>query len=210
MVSRVSRKRLIYNWILDRLWPRLTGDPDCSPTDKQYFDTEHVVFSEVLNAIVASRLSQAEQRTQSVESKLIALLALASILSLAVTAGLAASISLDTVAKDDKVFAIIAVCLIFYVAVQLLRSLWCAVSGLVRRSYKILSPQDMVPIDSETTEMYQSRLLNLQLNHIKWNEWVVDQKVSEMAVAHEALRNVLGATFFLILLVLVIAVLNLS
>ena len=209
MASRISRIRQLYDRVPDWIWPHLTGDPAPCPEDDQFFAPRHARFFDDTNHTLASRLSLVEQRIRSVESKLIALLALASILSLAITVGLATSMSLDTVVKDDRFFAWFAASLVFYVAVQLLRSLWCAVSGLVRRSYKALSPREMVPKDADTTATYQARLLNLQLNYMRWNEWVVDQKVSEMAVAHEALKNVLRATFILILLVLVIALVNL-
>jgi len=43
---------------------------------------------------------------------------------------------------------------------------------------------------------YKVRILDQQLNHIKWNEWVLDERVSQMAVAREALRNALAATIF--------------
>lgn len=209
MVNCVGFIRKLYDRIPDWIWPHLTGNQVSCPEDEALLAPRHARHLDDINHNLEFRLSQAEQRIRSVESKLLAMLALASILSLTVTAGLAISISLDTVVEDDKLFAVTSVCLVFYVAVQLLRSLWCVVSGLMRRSYKVLSPQDMIPKNYEDAVTFRSRLLNLQLNNMNWNEWVVDQKVSEMAVAHEALKNVLRATFILILLIFFIAVVNL-
>ena len=163
-----------------------------------------------VNGFVSSRLSQADERVRTVESKLMALLALASVLSVAVTASLAAATTLGEVDEDAKVFAWVAVALVFYVAVQLLCSLRATVAGLMRRSYKQLSPEDMVPERSETSEMYRIRLLNLQVNHMRYNEWVVNDKVGQMAVAHAALKNALTATFALIVLALAIASVQLA
>ena len=100
--------------------------------------------------------------------------------------------------------------LVFYVAMQILRSLWATVAGLMRKPYKQLSPAGIVPQDGEAREAYRIRLLNLQANILCWNDWVVDQKVSDMAVAHTALRNALTAIFLLAVLALVMAVVNLA
>ena len=72
-----------------------------------------------------------------------------------------------------------------------------------------MSAKDMIPEDGESRAMYQARVLNLQLNCMRWNEWVVNEMVSEMAVAHEALKNVLRGTSGLILLAFVFALVNL-
>ena len=205
MAKRISRKQEFYDRIPDWIWPHLTGHPEGSPEDQDYFSAKHVGLLDKVNGILSFRLAQAEERVQNVESKLVALLTLTSVLSVAVTASLAAATTLGAVEDDAKIFAWAAVILVFYVAVQLLRSLWSTVAGLVRRSYKQLSPEDMIPEDNETGEVYQARVLNLQVNYMRSNEWVVDQKVSEMAVAHAALRNALTATFSLIVLALVIA-----
>ena len=79
----------------------------------------------------------------------------------------------------------------------------------MRRDYKQLTCEDIIPKDKEDKIRYKVRLLNQRLNHVKWNDWVVDQKVSEMAVAHTALRNALVATGGVIFLALATAVLKL-
>ena len=205
MAKRINRKQKFYDRVPDWIWPHLTGDPEPAPKDQSYFSAKHVGLLAEVNRILLFRLTQTERGVQNVESKLLALLTLTSVLSVAVTASLAAAITLGTVAEDAKIFAGAAVILVFYVAAQLLRSLWSTVAGLTRRSYKQLSPEGMIPKDSETGDVYQTRVMNLQVNHMRWNEWVVDQKVSEMAVAHAALKNALTATFILIVLALVIA-----
>ena len=210
MAKRINRKRQFYDRIPDWIWPHLTGDTETAPEDHDNFSTKHTGLLDEVNSIFSSLLAQAEERVRNVESKLVALLTLTSVLSVAVTASLAAATTLGTVAEDARIFAWIAVALVFYVAVQLLRSLWSAVAGLMRRSYRQLSPEDMIPEDGETSEAYRTRLRNLQVNYMRFNEWVVDEKVSEMAVAHVALRNALTATFALIVLALLIASVHLA
>lgn len=201
----MSRIQAYYDRIPDWIWPHLTGDQEPCPKEQEYFSVKDGDFLDDANRVLSLRQSQVEIRDRTVESKLMSLLILTSALSVAVTASLAATTTLDMVKDNIKVFAWIAVVLVFYVVVQLLRSLWCTVAGLMRRSYKQMSPQDLIPRDDETRVIYCLRLLNLQLNYICSNEWVVNQKVSEMAVAHVALRNALIATFVLIVLALVIA-----
>ena len=139
-----------------------------------------------------------------------ALLTLTSVLSAGVAAGLAAATTVGRVEDDAKLFAWLGAILVFYVTMQILRSLWATVAGLKRRSYKQLCPIDIVPQDDESSETYRIRLLNLQVNHMWWNEWVVNDKVSDMEVAHIALRNALTVVFLLVVLALVIAAVQLA
>ena len=206
----MSWPRKLYDLIPDWLWPHLTGDPIPAPNDHEYLSNEHSGLLNEVNRNLSSRLAQNEEHARSVDSKLLALLALASVLSVAVTASLAASTTLGRVEEDAKIFAWVAVVLVLFVAMQVLRVLWATVAGLVRRSYRDLSHRDLIPAVSETINEYQLRLLNLRINCMHFNEWVVDHKVSELAVAHTALRNALTATFALILLALVIASIHLA
>ena len=206
----VSLKRKLFDRIPAWVWPRLTGDAVPAPKDENYYSAKHAGSLVEVSSILLSRLAQVEERGRSVESKLLALLTLTSVLSMAVAASLAAATTLGTVKEDAKLFAWFAVFLVFYAAVQILRSLWATVAGLVRRPYKQLSPADIVPQDGEANEWYRVRLLNLQINHLCWNEWVIDQKVSDMAVAHTALRNALTVVFLLVVLALVIAAVQLA
>ena len=202
--------RRLYDLIPDCIWPHLEGPADPAPEDQVYFSAKHAELLDGVKHILASRLAQVEKRKQTVESKLTALLALTSVLSAAVTVSLAATATLRTVGEDARIFVWIAAVFVFYVVVQLLRSLWATVGGLMRRSYRQLSLADIAPQDGEDSEAYRVRLLNLQANYMCFNEWVVDQKVSAMAVAHIALRNALTATFALIVLAAVIASVHLA
>ena len=206
----MSLKRRLYNGIPDWIWPHLIEDVKASPYDQEYFSVKHGGLFDEVNGILAIRLAQVEKRTQIVESKLVALLTLTSVLSVAVTASLAATTTLGTVDGGAKILAWLAVCLVFYVALQLIRSLWATVTGLVRKEYRQISPEEMTPRHCETAAEYRVRLLNLQVSCMRFNESAVDQKVSEMAVAHVALKNALTACFPLTILVFVIAVFRLA
>jgi hypothetical protein len=197
------------NKVVDWVWPRLTGKPEPSPDEQLMITaTDETMLDEIENA-VERRTSQVDERLRTVETKLVALLTLTSVLSAAVTAGFAAASTMQI----QKGFPLIPVwftlVLVFYIALNLLRSLWATVAGLMRRGYKQLTCEDIIPKDKEDKIRYKARLLNQRLNHVKWNDWVVNQKVSEMAVAHTALRNALVATGGVIFLALATAVLKL-
>jgi hypothetical protein len=207
----MAKHRLITwtNNIVDWIWPRLTGNPEPSPVDQDLITaTDETLVDEIGNT-VEKRIAQVDERLRTVETKLVALLTLTSVLSAAVTAGFAAASTMKIQEGFPLIPVWLTLILVFYIAMNLLRSLWATVAGLVRRDYKQLTCEDIVPQDKEDKICYKVRLLNKKLNHVKWNDWVVNQKVSEMAVAHVALRNALAATGGVILLALATAVIRL-
>ena len=203
MAERVSRRRRIYGRIVDWIWPHLIDVEDPEPKHRDYFDHNQTTKIDDIFTVLSFRLSQVEERSRNVDSKLIALLTLTSVLTAAIGASVAAAATLGSVQENDKIYTCIVVALIFYMTCQLIRALWCAVSGLKRRPYVRLSPEDMVPKACEEGGVYQVRMMNAQVNHMQWNEWVVSQKVSEMAVAHIAFRNALCGTYALVFATLI-------
>jgi len=206
--SKLNLKSL-YESSFDWVWPHLTGKPVSAPDDSLSVRTgDEAILAEVEH-VIESRSNQADERLRTVETKLVALLTLTSVLSAAVTASFAAASTMEIQKGFPLVPVWFTLVLVFYIAMSLLISLWATVSGLIRRDYKQLTCEDIIPKDKENKISYKVRVLNEKLNHVKWNEWVVDQKVSEMAVAHKALRNALVATGGVILVALATAVLKL-
>ncbi len=196
--------------IADWLWPHLTGESSPSPQDKEFVDAKSSgLLLEEIEPVMIQRTAQVEERLRTVESKLLSLLTLTAVLSAAVTASLVAVSAIGKLKDIDLAFVLIAAVLVLYIALQLLRSLWATTNGLVRRGYKQMAILDIVPSDGETKDQYRLRILNARANHMRWNEWVVDQKVSEMAVAHQALRNALAGTGGLIVVAFLIAIMRL-
>ena len=197
------------NNTVDWVWPRLTGEPVPSPDEQLLITATDAPLLDEIENTVEKRTNQVDERLRNVETKLVALLTLTSVLSAAVTASFAVASTMQ-IQKDFPIIPVwITIALVFYIAMNLLRSLWATVAGLMRRGYKQLTCEDIIPKDKEDKIRYKARLLNQRLNHVKWNDWVVNQKVSEMAVAHTALRNALVATGGVIFLALATAVLKL-
>lgn len=197
MAKRLNRMRRFCDRIPDWIWPHLTGDAEPQPQNLDYFSAKQAHLLDHVERILASRLAKVEERVQSVESKLMSLFTLTSVLSAAFIAGLAAS---SVLGAAEEAIKIVAVFFVLYVVLQLWFLLRATLAGLERKSYKELSPEDIVPRDGEACDAYRVRLLNLQVNYMLLNEWVGNQKVSKMAVAHEASKNALHAIFILIVL----------
>jgi len=210
MVGFKTHLKRCINRVPDWIWPHLTGEPVPAPDEQRSVETGDKVLLEAMEHVLEKRISQVDERLRTVETKLVALLTLTSILSAAVTASFAAASNV-VIQKDFRSVPVwITLALLIYLAFNLLRSLWATVSGLMRRGYKQLACKDIVPRDEEDHVNYTARILNQRLNHVKWNDWVLDQKVSEMAVAHVALRNALSATGGVILMAFVTALLKMS
>ena len=207
-MARFSLK-IWFDNAVDWIWPRLSGKPEPSPDEHLVITaTDKDLLHEIENAI-DKRTGQVDERLRTVETKLVSLLTLTSVLSAAVTAGFVAASTMQLQKGFPIIPVWITLILVFYIAMNLLRSLWATVTGLIRRGYKQITCEDIIPKDKEDNLRYKTRLLNERLNHVKWNDWAVDQKVSEMAVAHTALRNALFATGGVIFLAVITAVLKL-
>lgn len=199
-----------YDKFPDWIWPHLTGEPEPAPDDERLsVETADKALLEAVEQVLERRIGQVDERLRNVETKLAALLTLTSILSAAVTASFAAASTIEIQDAFPLLPVSITLVLVFYLAINLLRSLWATVSGLMRRGYKQLPYENIIPEGEEDPMNYKARILKQRLNHAKWNDWVLNQKVSEMAVAHAALRNALSATGGVILMAVVTALLNL-
>lgn len=198
-----------YDKIPDWVWPHLTGKPEPYKDEQLSIATDDANLLSEVEHVLDMRNSQVDERLRNIETKLVALLTLTSVLSAALTASFTAISIMGTPKDYLRVPIWIVVIIVFYITISLLRSLWTTVNGLVRRGYKQLGYEDMVPGDREDSIHYKIRILNERLKHINWNEYILNKKVSEMAVAHEALRNALCATAGLILLALAITVIKL-
>lgn len=213
MAKRVSLKQRIYDRVPDWIWPHVTGEKECEPEDQSHFNAEHARLIDEISPILSFRLAQAEERSKTVDSKLVSMLTFTSALTAVVAGSLAAALTIYG-AQSEKMACPMIVAgtvvgffalLVVYVSIQLLRSLLATSSGLRRRWYRQLSPKDIVPNDCESREMYRIRIMNYQVNGMRQNEWTVSRKVDDMEVAYIALRNALPAAFVLIVMSIVIA-----
>ena len=197
---------LIYNSVLDCLWPRLEGNiPEC-PKPRCVGRITGSLLDQVEHRIDLEETYQGERR-QTVEAKLTPLLTLSLILSTVLIASITAVTTLAQIEKILSPTSLIAFIFVFYVALQMCRVLWSAIDGLTRRAYKTLSVDESLPITTgEGLEEYRNRILSIRIYILEYNSWVIDQKVSDMAVAHRAYKNVIAGTLFLIVVIMIMVV----
>jgi hypothetical protein len=135
-------------------------------------------------------LEEEDNRRQSVEARLTSIMGLTSIAGTVVFSGIIAQATgkLPTQATLLKwILAIGAV----YLTLQICSALLAAVSGLSRRAYPADRPRDLLPSSGVAPPSYlRSRIVELVkmvVEHRSEN----NEKVTQMAVAHRAMRNFL-------------------
>jgi hypothetical protein len=199
------------NEAADCIWPRLYGKSEPEPKEQDFLAGigDSAALQEMGN-IVEKRGGQVDERFRNVEMKLIALLGLTSILSAVVIASFTAVSTMEIVKNFPVILIWIAYTLILYISINLLHSLWATVNGLVRRDYKQVSCEEMVLKSKENAAQFMNRVFNIRLNHVKYNDWVLNRKVEEMAIAHKSLKNVLVGSGGIILVSLAIAIYKLA
>ncbi len=135
-------------------------------------------------------LEEENDRRQSVEARLTSIVGLTSIAGTVVFSGIVAQATgklptQATLLKWILVFGAV------YLTLQICSALFAAVSGLSRRAYPADRPTDLLPSIGETPPSYwRSRIVELAemvVEHQSTN----NEKVTQMAVAHRAMKNFL-------------------
>ena len=197
----------IYEKIPDWIWPHETGETEPAPTAEFPLDTDEIALITATKEVINERLAQVDERIRNVETKLIALLALASVLSAVITAGLGFTTTMNGLADYPQVPMYIAMLFVFYISINLICSLLATVKGLKRRDYKQLILSSIMPKQTEDEKTYKIRINKSYLSNMQWNEWVINKKVTQMAIAHVALRNVLfGAVGVILSIVAIVSI----
>lgn len=114
--------------IIDLFWPHLTDDQDCEPRDIVCLEPEYADLLDDVEAVSNARIVDAEERHSNVEKKLLALLTLTTVFSAAITAGFVAAATLN-VDKANRLFALVTIFLVAYIALQLTCSLRVSMAG---------------------------------------------------------------------------------
>ena len=192
--------------LFDLVWPHLVGKDPESP--EQTCVTE-IPYIDLLEHHLDLNENDQRESIRSVEARLVALLTLSSMLSVATVAGMTWAFALSTNQELPKSPSLLATIFVFYIAMQLWRTLWCTIGGLSRRGYKKSGTDTLVARTNEGCKEYRTRIGLERLNNLEYNRWVINQKVSEMDVAHTAYRNALIGAIALMMLILFVAVIRL-
>ncbi len=147
-----------------------------------------------------------DDRLKAVEVKLQAVLNVAPIIITLVLA------LVTFITQKAQSYVAISVVLIVaggaYVALQFLRAVFAAIDGIGRKQFLRLTIDDIHPQTNESPETYRLRILHAQLSCSTHNSKVTNDKVSQLALAHRAIKNALGMLLFLIVALGIVAIFN--
>ena len=195
--ARESSVRQIVRWLRDRIWATLdppstnsAGDTE-EPNPEINPDAPDDVVRTVYERLCAEMETEAERR-RAVENKLVAA---GSVAPIAVTIMVAAAsfLSSGRLPAFVPVSVIVIFFAAFYVALQFLRAMWASVCGLSRKSYDMPTISAILSTDTEGLGEYLRDASNDLARRIEQHRETTNEKVSQLAIAHESMRNAVTA-----------------
>lgn len=166
-------------------------------------DKEEVLV-EYLSACTKS-VEAEELRRQSVEARLTTIIGLSSIAGTVAFGGLVAGTA-GNLRPHGLAIRWLVMLGALYLILQLCSGILAAVRGLSRRSYLSRSAGDILPDKGEARSVYLRRQIGWSLRFMTDCRAMTNAKVTQMAVAHTAMRNFVLGLVLLSLLCLPFAV----
>lgn len=197
-------------WLLDRFWPTL-AIPDASPISQApkwlgigLTSTEVIESSYELLKNEAKAL---DDDLKIVESKLQSISSVATIATTILVAIVAFLTSgrFKEFTEPSVLIVLIAAC---YVEIQFLRAFLAAVQGLSRKQFSAYELTDIQPSRHQSKNQYLLKASDKLASFISDNRIVVNAKVEQMALGHEALKNAVAGLFLMVASVLAISILE--
>jgi hypothetical protein len=195
------RLKSLLEKVPDCVWPHLTGRPlDSAAETEAEFQSIGGQTLDAVERIVELRQAQHEHRLNAVEGKSIALLALTSVLVVAMTVLVTMAFRIDTDQTSLTPVQWTGIAIMFYIAANLLNALRATILSMERRNYRRLTSEAILPQKLENEVLYRRRLTEMTLRLTDYNERILNDKVSHLAVAHRALRNTVVAAGLLLIM----------
>jgi hypothetical protein len=201
-----------WSWVQDRLWPTVaTFSQEQAQAeeitrralyDPNLFDQAvHHSGETIDDAVNQCRwlLDQERQRGQSVQDRLTNIVGLSAI---AVTVTFGSLLGWVHGNQDEAVAfpryaKVVTILLTLYILAQLICAILAAIRGLERRSYLEPIPTDLLPNRDDTSFSVKRRRAHVYLECIVDHYNNNSEKLNELGVVHEALRNFLGGVVLL-------------
>ena len=188
---------------LHRVWDCFLPTIEDSDTQDDSKDPAPWTSPSILACKVVDELVSAQrERCRSVDAKLQALIPLAPVVVTLIVAFVA------FLTRNPAPYRVGSVVVAIYVALQLIRTLFAAVTGIQRKAFRELWIKEVTPKDQETEDEYRVRITNEKTRCLVANTRIIDDKVTQLAVAHRAIKNALFGLLILLLLLGGIAVYN--
>lgn len=133
-----------------------------------------------------------DDRKQGVESRLTSILGLSSIAGTIVFGGILALV-VGTIQAPTGFVSFGMVAGTLYLALQLCSGILASVRGLEGKGYYTALASDVLPAPNETQPSYLKRQITETVARLGFNRMRNNEKVSQMATAHRAMKNFIGA-----------------
>jgi hypothetical protein len=203
----VNRKQPLY-WLRDRVVPTLVPPPPKESAAGPAWPGVRSCPLETLEAAydaLKEELRSQEDRAKTVETRLLSVSSLAPV-SMTIMVAVVTFLTGDR-AREFTWGSVLTVGLVgTYVAFQFLLALLAAVNGLGRRSFSHLSIKDIVPQPDEAKDAYIRRACAELTEVILHNRVAVDDKVSRLALAHEAVKNAVWGLLAVLITILIFTI----
>jgi hypothetical protein len=168
---------------------RICGIPSTGDAAATVLDTA------VLLAACQALLEGEQKRQQSIDARLTTVTGLSSIAASVVFGTL-----LTTAPRTRTLLPVLLLILLAYLVIQLVCAMLAAVRGLERRSYAALTCSQVLPADGESPKTYHQHQLEQVVDVLLDNREQNNEKMTQMAVAHCALKNfIAGLAVFAVL-----------
>lgn len=203
------RRKEFLCWLRDRVWPSLDAPPKKADVPAFEWPIARPVAVDTLEAaynLLKDELKSEDDRAKIIESKL---LSIASLIPIAMTVTVAMITFLTGGRVSQFTFRSILIvgAVGAYIALQFLRASLAAITGLGRRSYGHIEVKEIVPKPKEKKEEFLQRTCAQMAEILVFNREVVNKKVDQLALGHEAIKNaVWGLLILLFVMLMVVAV----
>jgi len=201
------QRKDILNRLRDWLWPTLVAPPKKDdvaafewPDDK----AGDLGSIEAAYNLLKDELKSEDDRAKIIESKLLSISSLIPI-AMTVTVAIVTFLTGGRVSQFNLPSILIVGLVGAYIALQFLRAAFAAINGLGRRSYSHLEVKEIAPKPNENKVAYLQRICAQMVRILAFNREVINNKVNQLALGHEAIKNAVWGLLFLLLIVLVIA-----
>jgi hypothetical protein len=200
------RRKDLQDRLVDLLWPTLVTPPkkdEAAPFEWPHDKSAEDGALEAAYGLLKDELKSEDDRAKIVESKLLSISSLVPV-AMTVTVAMVTFITGGRVSQFTRTSILIVGFVGAYVALQFLRASLAAINGLGRRSYAHIRTEELAPKPKEKKSAYLQRVCALMTQVLAVNREVINKKVDQLALGHEAIKNAVRGLLVLLLVVLVI------
>lgn len=200
------RRKDVQARLLDLVWPTLVALPKKDEAAAFEWPTDASVDNGALEAahnLLRDELKSEDDRAKIIESKLLSISSLVPV-AMTVTVAIVTFLTGGRVSQFTRTSILIVGFVGAYVTLQFLRASLAAITGLGRRSYNHIETNEIALRPKETKTAYLQRTCAQMAQILASNREVINTKVDQLALGHEAVKNAVWGLLLLLVVILVV------